>query len=299
MRRFRSILFVPALSTHLLAKAHQRGADALVIDLEDSIPPDRKVEARPAAVLAVQTLAARGQHLMLRVNADPALWRDDILGFPEGALTAVMLPKVESAAAVDALATALARQYKNPIAILPLIETPRGLLAAAEIAAHPAVAALGYGAEDYAAAIGVIATPVAVGVPAYTVVAAAHAFGRQCIGLPASIGDIADLAAFEEAVRMARAIGFTGSVCIHPSQVEILNRGFSPTEAELDRARRLVAADDAARAEGRGAFVFEGRLADGPIVIRARRLLEAAGPLTAVGASRGAAHSEMSRRAEP
>ncbi len=78
---------------------------------------------------------------------------------------------------------------------------------------------------------------------------------------------------------MARAIGFTGSVCIHPSQVEILNRGFSPTEAELDRARRLVAADDAARAEGRGAFVFEGRLADGPIVIRARRLLEAAGPV--------------------
>ena len=73
---------------------------------------------------------------------------------------------------------------------------------------------------------------------------------------------------------MARAIGFTGSVCIHPSQVEILNRGFSPGAEEIDWARRLVAADDTARAQGKGAFVFEGRLADGPIVQRARRMLE-------------------------
>jgi len=276
MIRWRSLLFIPALSTHLLAKARARGADALVIDLEDSIPPDRKAEARPAAVMAVKTLAAKGQGLLLRVNGDPQAWKHDIEGFPDGALSAVMLPKTDSAAAVDALATALARQYERPPAVVPLIENPRGLLAAADIAAHPAVVALGYGAEDYAASIGVRATPVAVGVPAYHVVAAAHAHGRQCIGLPASIGDIADLAAFEEAVRMARAIGFTGSVCIHPRQVEILNRGFSPTAEELDWARRLVAADDAARAEGKGAFMFEGRLADGPIVQRARKLLETA-----------------------
>jgi citrate lyase subunit beta/citryl-CoA lyase len=278
MIRWRSLLFIPALSTHLLAKAASRGADALIIDLEDSIPPDRKAQARPAAVLAVTTLVAQGQCVLLRVNRDPDDWRRDIDDMPDGALAAVMLPKTQSAAEVDALATALAARHARPPAVVPLIENPRGLLAAADIAAHPAVVALGYGAEDYAAAIGVRATPVAVGVPAYQVVAAAHAFGRQCIGLPASIGDIADLSAFEDAVRMARAIGFTGSVCIHPRQVEVLNRGFSPTADELDRARRLVAADEAARARGQGAFVFEGRLADGPIVQHARRLLESASP---------------------
>jgi len=276
MIRWRSLLFIPALSTHMFAKAHARGADALVIDLEDSIPLDRKAEARPAAVMAVKTLAAKGQRLLLRVNGEPEAWRPDIEGFPDGALSAVMLPKTQSVTAVDALATALARQYERPPPIVPLIENPRGLLAAADIAAHPAVVGLGYGAEDYAAAIGVRATPAAVAVPAYHVVAAAHAYGRQCIGLPASIGDIADLVAFEEAVQMARAIGFTGSVCIHPRQVEILNRGFSPTAEELDWARRLVAADDDAQAEGKGAFMFDGRLADGPIVQRARKLLETA-----------------------
>jgi citrate lyase subunit beta/citryl-CoA lyase len=276
MSHWRSLLFVPALSTHLLAKAPARGADALIVDLEDSIPPDRKAEARPAAVAAVQALAGAGAQVLLRVNADPALWAQDIVGLPADALCAVMLPKVESAAAVDALATAWAARHGRAPAIVALIETARGLLVAGDVAAHPAVIALGYGAEDYAASIGVRAVPVAVGVPAYHVVAAAHAYGRQCIGLPASIGDIADLAAFEDAVRMARAIGFTGSVCIHPRQVEILNRGFSPTADELDWARRLVAADDEARAQGRGAFVFEGRLADGPIVARARRMLGAA-----------------------
>jgi len=276
MTPWRSLLFIPALSSHMLAKAPTRGADALIIDLEDAIAPDRKAEARPAAVAAVTMLAAQGQQLLLRVNAEPATWQLDIAGLPGGALTAVMLPKAESGSAVDALASALAARFERPPAVVPLIENPRGLLAAADIAAHPAVMALGYGAEDYAAAIGVRATPEAVAVPAYHVVAAAHAFGRQCIGLPASIGDIADLEAFEAAVRKARAIGFTGSVCVHPRQVEIVNRGFSPTPEELDWARRLVAADDAALAEGKGAFVFEGRLADGPIVKRARALLEAA-----------------------
>lgn len=281
MRRWRSLLFIPALSTRMLAKAPSRGADALIIDLEDSIPPDRKAEARKAASMALTLLAGQGQEVLLRVNAEPELWRRDIECDPEGALSCVMLPKTESIEAVEALASALCEGRRRPPSIVALIETPRGLLAAPQIAAHPAVVALGYGAEDYAAAIGVRATPTAVGVPAYLVVAAAHAFGRQCIGLPASIGEISDLHAFEQTVTMARAMGFTGSVCIHPNQVEILNRGFSPTAEEIDWARRLVQADIEARARGEGAFVFEGRLADGPIVSRARALLA-----TALGSTR-------------
>jgi len=276
MKPLRSLLFIPAVSTGMLAKAHERGADALIIDLEDSVPPERKAEARPMAAAALQTLAGRGMPLLVRVNNDPALWREDIAALPDGLVTAIMLPKVASRAAVDALATALARLHSVPPAIVPLIENPLGLLAAAEIAAHPAVVALGFGAEDYAAAINVPATPVAMTMPAHHVVACAHAFGRQCFGLAASIGYIDDMETFGQAVTTARAIGFTGSVCIHPRQVAIVNRGFSPTPKELAWAERLVAADAAARAKGQGAFMFEGRLADGPIIVRALAWLEAA-----------------------
>ncbi len=276
MKALRSLLFIPALSTDKLAKAHDRGADALIIELEDAVPAERKAEARPMAVAAVKLLAGRGVPILLRVNNPAVMWRQDIAGMPEGLLEAVMLPKVESRDEVEALAQALARQFAQPPGIVALIENPRGVLAASDIAQHPAVVALGFGAEDYAAAIGVAPTPTAVAGPAQHVVTCAHAWGRQCVGLAASIGDVADIETFASAVLTARAMGFTGSVCIHPRQVDIVNRGFGPTFEELAWAERLIKANDAMRAVGTGAFLFEGRLIDGPIVERARGWLAVA-----------------------
>jgi citrate lyase subunit beta/citryl-CoA lyase len=126
MAPLRSMRFVPALSTRMPPKAHARGADALIVDLEHSIPRDRKAEARPAAVGAVGLLAGKAQRVLLRVNAEPQPWQHDIEGLPEDALSAVMLPKTESAAEVDALAAALAGRFERPPAIVSLIETPRG-----------------------------------------------------------------------------------------------------------------------------------------------------------------------------
>lgn len=274
LKTLRSLLFLPATAEHLLAKATERGADALVIDLEDAIPPDRKAAARPMAQAAVRQLAERGATVVLRVNSDPALWQEDLRGMPVEALSAIMLPKVESLDQVEALAKALIQmraEQAPPIAAL--IETPRGVVAAATIASHSALCALGFGSEDYAGALGVPAEPAALTWPAQQVLTCAHAHGLQCWGLAASIAEVDDMVGFARAVDAGRAMGFTGSVCIHPRQVPVVNRGFSPSEQELAWAQRVLAADQAAREQGLGAILLDGRMLDKPIVDRARRWL--------------------------
>lgn len=273
MRQLRSLLFVPATATAMVAKAHERGADALIVDLEDSIPLDHKARARPLAAEALRSLAKHGSMVLLRVNAEPGAWQADLKSLPSavlGSLSAVMLPKVEARAQIDALASVLDANGVNAPRIAALIESPRGVLAAPDIASHPALCALGFGAEDYAAAIGVAPEPAALQWPAQQVLTCAHAYGLQCWGMAGSIADVGDLERFGGFAREARAIGFTGSVCIHPRQVAIVNQAFSPTEAELRWAARVVEADDAAQSAGTGAVLLDGRMIDRPVVMRAR-----------------------------
>ncbi len=277
LKPLRSLLFLPATADHLLAKATERGADALVIDLEDAIPPERKAEARPMARAAVAQLAQRGATVLLRVNSEPALWAQDLQGMPLAQLAAVMLPKVETFSQLENFAQALrTRAIDNghpPPPIAALLETPLGVLAAEQIAQHTALCALGFGAEDYAGALGVPPEPAALTWPAQKVLTCAHAYGLACWGLAGSIAAVDDVAGFEHTVRAGRAMGFTGSVCIHPRQVPIVNRGFSPSAEELTWAERVVAADEAASRAGRGAVLLDGRMIDRPIVHRARRWL--------------------------
>lgn len=276
LKHCRSLLFLPATSQHLLAKATERGADALVIDLEDSVAPDRKAVARAMARAAVKTLSGQGATVVLRVHGDAALWQQDLDGMPLQQLAAVMLPKVETWGQIDALACALkAMGGEGAPCIAALLESPRGVLAAPELAAHPALCALGFGAEDYATSLGVPASPAALSWPAHQVLTSAHAKHLQCWGLAASLAEVEDQAAFERSVLEARAMGFTGSMCIHPRQVQVINRSFSPSAEERDWAARIVAADEAARAVGVGAVLVDGRMVDKPIVERARRCLAA------------------------
>jgi citrate lyase subunit beta/citryl-CoA lyase len=273
LKAARSLLFLPATSPQLLAKATERGADALIVDLEDSVPPARKAEARPMATAALRDLAARGAELLLRVNAGPALWEDDIAAIPPGIAVTVMLPKVEAAAQVEALAARIAARGQDA-AIAALIETPRGVLEAARIAASsPRLCALGFGAEDYAAAIGLAPAPPSLGVPAQMVGIAAHAHGLAFWGLAGSIAETVDMDAFGALVRLSRQFGFTGSVCIHPRQVPVVNAGFGPSPDEIAWARRVVAAAEEARSRGEGALLLDGRMIDRPIEDRARRWL--------------------------
>lgn len=272
----RSLLFVPASAQRdLLDRAAERGADALIVDMEDGVAAERKPAARQTLSAVVSALADRGATVVLRVNAAPELWALDLAASPLPRLAALMLPKVESPESVQALARALDDAGANDLPIVALVESPVGVLSAAAIAAHPRVCALGFGAEDHAALLGVAPTTLVLAWPAAQVVHAAHAHGRACWGMAASIADFADLARFDAAVRDARAMGFTGSVCIHPRQVPVLNAGFAPTPEELAWARRVVEADRLARAAGQGATQIDGRMVDRPIVERAQRWLAA------------------------
>lgn len=268
----RSLLFLPATSPQLLARATERGADALIVDLEDSIPPARKAEARPLAAAALRDLAARGAEVLLRVNADPALLDDDLAAIPPGVAVTVMLPKVETATQVAALAAKLAlRGQGGPVAAL--LETPRGVMEAPRIAAAPGLCALGFGAEDFAAALGLAPSPTGLAMPAQLAGLAAHANGLAYWGLAGSVAETVDMEGFGALVRLSRQLGFTGSVCIHPRQVPVVNEGFGPSPAEIAWARRVVAAAEEARARGEGAVLLDGRMVDRPIEDRARRWL--------------------------
>lgn len=274
LHALRSLLFIPATSTALLPKATARGADALIVDLEDAVPFAQKAAARPLAASAIRSLAERGATVLLRLNSEPDLWREDLKDQPLELLAGVILPKVEAPEQIEALVQVLeALGPAGAVQITIQIETPRGVLAAHSICAHPELAAVGFGAEDYCAALAVPPTPSALTWPAQQVITCAHAFELPCWGLAASVALINDPDAYAESVREARAMGFTGTVCIHPNQVHIVNEGFSASAAELAWAQRVVEADEIAQAQGIGAILLDGRMIDRPIVERARRWL--------------------------
>lgn len=272
----RSLLFVPATSQHLWGKAAERGADAVIVDLEDGVPADRKAQARVMAREAIELLAD-ATPVFARINAPEALFALDIAALPLDRLQGVLLPKVESADEVRTLAACIAghQAAASPaLAIAALIETPLGVMEARHIAtAHPSVKALGFGAEDYATEMGVPAEPQSLMWAAQAITCCARAYGLACWGQPGSIAEINDMTAFAGLVRQARRAGFSGTPCIHPRQVTVANAGFGPTDAELDWARRVLVADVAAQADGRGVVTLDGRMIDRPIVERARRWL--------------------------
>lgn len=275
----RSLLFIPATAPQFLAKAAARGADAIIVDLEDAVLPERKAAARPLAAAACRMLAAQGVTVLLRVNADPASLAADLVHAPLDCIHAIMLPKVEDAGSVRALARqldALEARFAlaQPVRIAALIEGPRGVLRADAIAtAHPRLWALAFGAEDYCAAMGIAPLPHALALPVQLLTLAAHAARLECWGLAASIGNINDTAAYTKTARTARELGFTGAMAIHPRQVAALNAAFAPSAEEIAWARRVEAAARAAAARGEGAVTLDGRMIDKPVVARALHIL--------------------------
>jgi citrate lyase subunit beta / citryl-CoA lyase len=275
----RSLLFIPATAPQFLAKAAERGAGAIIIDLEDAVLPERKVAARPLAADACRMLAAQGITVLLRVNSDAAWLAYDLAHAPLDCIHAIMLPKVDDAAQVQALAQrleALEARFKltQPVRIAALIESPGGVLRADAIAtAHQRLTALAFGAEDYCTAMGIAPLPHALVLPVQMITMAAHAAGLECWGLAAGIGTIDDTTAYAATARTARELGFTGAMAIHPRQVAILNEAFSPSAEEITWARRVKVAAMAATARGDGAITLDGRMIDKPIVDRALRLL--------------------------
>jgi len=279
---WRSLLFVPVLSERFLAKAHTRGADAIILDLEDSIPPTHKEAARAALAAAVPRVAQAGADVVVRINRPIDLAVADITAAIMPGVAALMLPKVMGPEHVRLLAELVAdREAALGMAIghtrfLALIEGPAALPHLYAIAAEPRMAGMSVGGEDMATELGATPSADSMYVFAMQGLAACRAAGILPMGSMGQLANIDDLDSYRAGLKRGRALGFTTASCIHPAHVPIINEEYGASAEELDRARRLIAAFDAAAKEGAGAVAFEGSMIDLPVVVRARRLLERA-----------------------
>lgn len=271
--KLRSLLYVPAHSERFVVKAHERGADAIVLDLEDAVPEADKDAARAGLATAVPAVGRGGAAVFVRINSG-GRQREDALAACRAGATGVMVAKASSSAALDALAGALraeeARLGRTAMSFLALIEGAAAVLDARSIAANHRVIGLLLGSEDLATELGATPTPEVLRHPKLLLHYAAKAEGKLSFGLLQSSADYTDLDALAAAAAEAKAHGFDGATCVHPSAVAVLNTGFSPSDAERAWAERVVAA----AAEHSGAFQLDGRMVDAPIVARARKILE-------------------------
>ncbi len=277
---WRSLLFVPATAERFIAKAHTRGADAIILDLEDSIPPDSKDAARNALAAAAPRVSQSGADVIVRINRPLDLALPDIAAAIAAGATGLILPKVMGPEHIRLLSEVVAaREAAHNIPIgrtrfLALAETAASLPHLYAIAAaDPRMAALAVGAEDLATEFGGIPSADSMYVWAMHCIAAARSANILPMGSLGALAQIDDLDAYRAALTRAKNLGFATASCIHPAHVPIINEIYGATPAELDRARRLIAAFDDALAKGLGAVAFEGAMIDLPIVERAKRLL--------------------------
>ena len=270
----RSVLFSPGDRPELMRKAPAAGADTVVFDLEDAVAPARKSEAR-AAVADVLTDAAfdPDAEVCVRVDADAATAADDLDAVldDDPRLDSVMVPKAASAAGIREVAELVAARGAD-LPLVALCESARGVLAADEIAAVPAVDAVAFGAEDLAADIGAARTGSGEEV--------SHA--RQRVVLAAAAADVdaidtvfTDIEATDrlaEETATAAQLGYDGKMAIHPAQVEVINEAFTPDAEEVEWAEKVLAARETA--DDRGVVRVDDEMIDAPLVARAERIVE-------------------------
>lgn len=270
----RSILFVPGYRPDRFGKALAAGADAVCIDLEDAVPPQRKVMAREAVTRFLTEHSARMSrndvhtpHLIIRIN-DPEteLGRADaevLARIPQPG--AFMIPKVRTAAGVRRAA----RLLSHDAPLFALIETAPGLENAADIGqASPAVAGLVFGGFDLAIELRADPSWEPLLYARSRVVHAAALSGLDAIDMPSV--DFGEMSGLREEAGRARLLGFAGKMAIHPAQLPVIHEVFTPSELEVERARRILDAD---REAGGGAVALEGRMVDRPVAEVARRVL--------------------------
>jgi citrate lyase subunit beta/citryl-CoA lyase len=277
---WRSMLFVPVTVAKYVERAADRGADALILDLEDSVPAAEKPRGREVLQEAAEKVARNGADVIVRINR---AWRTairDIEAAVSPAVHALMLTKIESAEHVQMIAEVvdeLEAERGIPLGttkFVVLVETASGFLRIAEIArSHPRLVALSIGAEDFALSVGMLPEAEGLFFPKQQMIIAARAAGILPLGFVGTVADFRDLDGYRATIRRARRLGFAGASCIHPSQVAILNDEYRPSPDEVAQAERAVAAYDKAIADGIGAIEIDGKMIDVPVVERAKHVL--------------------------
>lgn len=277
---WRTALFIPVHIEKFVTKAHTRGADAYILDLEDSVPLAQKAEARTCVIPAANTVSQDGAAALVRINLVEELALEDLNAAIDSAVQAIVVPKVESAAQIARLAEridVLERERGmtyGHTAMIAMIESVDALPYLDEIASsHPRVVAMTLGSEDFSATAGMQPLPQTLLLPNQMLALACRQANIMPLGFPGSIADYSDLAAFRETVIFAKQLGFVGAFCIHPKQVEVLNDVLTPGAEEIADAQGLVDAFEAGIAQGKGAVEYKGKMIDLPVVERARELL--------------------------
>jgi citrate lyase subunit beta / citryl-CoA lyase len=280
LRVWRSLLFVPANVSKFYDKAVASDPDAIVLDLEDGVAPTAKVEAREAVSGAVAACSAGGADIVVRINRPLGLAVRDMEAVISQRVAALMLPKIESADHVRMLAE-VADACESRVGLprghtrfYVVVENARAFRYLFDIAAaHSRIVAFTCGTEDFTASTGSQPDPDVLLYPKQQGIIAARAAGVIPMGILASGADFRDLDGLRAAVHKSRRFGVEGSTCIHPSQVAILNEGFTPKFDEIEKARQIVASHEQGLAIGLGAVAYEGSMVDAPVVERARRIL--------------------------
>ncbi len=277
---WRSLLFVPVNVPKFVETGHTRGSDAIILDLEDSVPPGEKDTARALVQAAAPKVAQSGADIVVRINQPIELAVRDIEAAVSPAIHTLMLPKIDSAGHVRLLAELVDRleaargMRVGHTKFMALIETPAAFLRTDEIAAaHPRLIAVSLGSEDFAMEIGGPAATDVLTMPKQRVAIAAIANGLMPMGVIGSVADFKDLDGYRASARLARRFGFKGSACIHPNHVQILNEEFGVSPTDVAWAGRVIEVYEKAKAEGRASVQLDGKMVDIPIVVRAERIL--------------------------
>lgn len=278
----RSRLYLPGNTPKLALNAGLHSGDGIILDLEDSVAPDRKDEARILVRNSLRQIDFYGAERMVRINQGERGLKDLDAVIPQH-VNVVLLPKCETQEqllAVDKRIQDLRKEHdiKEEVWIMPIIESALGIIKAYDIAAASKnVVALAIGLEDYTADIGVPRTRE--GVETFfarsMLVNAAKANGLQAID--SVFSDVSDMEALRKNVLASKALGFDGMGCIHPRQISVIHEAFAPTEKEIEKARIIVKAFKEAEAKGLGVVSVGSKMIDPPVVKRALRIMELSG----------------------
>lgn len=278
---WRSLLYVPVNVERFVDKAHTRGADCVQLDLEDSVPAAEKDAARTLVAEAATRVRRGGADVVVRINSPMDMTVKDLDASICEDVDGIAVTKAQSAdhiKRIDAHITQLeTRRGLRPgrIWLIAMIESPAAFFQMPAIAAaSPRLAAMNIGGEDFALEAGMEPNEETLLMPKQQMVFAARAAGIMPLGFIDTLAGFDDPEAFTRMVRRSRQFGFMGAGCIHPGQVPIVNREYSPSPEEVANATRIVEQNAVHAAAGRGSWSLDGKMIDLPVVVRAERLLD-------------------------
>jgi citrate lyase subunit beta/citryl-CoA lyase len=277
---WRSLLYVPVNVEKFVEKAHTRGADVLQLDLEDAVPPAEKEKARTLVERNAARVRRGGADVVVRINQPLSLAVRDLEHSVCPDVDGIAITKADSASHVkllDELVTGLEEKRGMKVGhtkFIVMIETADAYTRIDEIPrASPRVVAMNIGGEDFALDLNAQPDDDVLLHPKQRMIIAARAAGVMPLGFIGTVADFSDWEKFRLMVRRARRFGFDGAGCIHPGQVKIVNEEYTPSEAEVAYARKVIRMDKEAAAAGRGSFQIDGKMIDIPVVVRAERLI--------------------------